>query len=396
MVDSSVQHQGSAGAGTAAGGRVRAPAVGRIGKWAAAALKPAVAARLLLGLGVIAVAFWYGSERIFYRVSLEGVVNSPVLVLRSPIDGDVVKSLARPGLVLSQATELVQIENPRIDAQMAALDQRVAQLTAMRDELTQRVEEHRAATVEHLQRSVGELDAMVQSAQSALARSSADDMRAQQLLQETLASRQRVDETKDELRRAQADLERLTAMRERMRGDLTAAEHGILVGEGYGDVPYSQQRIDEIRLTLAELAQQRVGLDQSRTASLSAPAGAVVRSVDVRAGSEVVRDDPLAEVLDCSRAYVEAALPERGFDKVRPGSTAIVTLRGNSAELHATVRALHGAALAQEGGTSSAAVLDRPTSDAMTVLLDVDPAELRAYSDGRCQVGREATVVFAH
>ncbi len=57
------------------------------------------------------------------------MVNSPVLVLRSPIDGRVIKSLAAPGLTLTQTTDLVDIENPRIKAQIDALDQRIAQLT---------------------------------------------------------------------------------------------------------------------------------------------------------------------------------------------------------------------------------------------------------------------------
>ncbi len=107
------------------------------------------------------------------------------------------------------------------------------------------------------------------------------------------------------------------------------------------------------------------------------------------------RDAPLAEIVDCSHAYIEAALPERGFDQVQPGSAATVTLRGNSAELHATVRTLQGSGSAQEPAMAQAAVLERPSSDSMTVLLDVNPADLRGFSDGRCQVGREATVVFA-
>ena len=382
MSDSAVRPQGGASAAAPGGGRSRSR------------VRPSVVARLLIGIGVIALALWYGNERILHRVSLEGVVNSPLLILRSPIDGRVIKSLASPGAVLSKTTDLVEIKNPRVKAQIEALDQRSAQLSQMRDELTKRVAEHQAATIDHWQRSIRELEAMLASAQSALARAQSDDRRAVQLAAETLASRQRVDETHDAMLRAQADIARIDAMLDRERGDLAAAERGVIVGEGYGDVPYSQQRIDEIRLTLAELAQQRVVLSQALTASVTVPPGAVVRAVNVREGSEVVRDDQLAEIVDCSRAYVEAALPERGFDKVQPGSAATVTLRGNSAELHATVRTIHGAGLAQPPGSAAAAVLDR-TSDAMTVLLDVDPAELRSFSDGRCQVGREATVVFA-
>ncbi len=106
----------------------------------------------------------------------------------------------------------------------------------MHDELTKRVEEHRAATVEHWQRSISEMEAMLQSAQSVLVRAQSDDKRAQELAQETLVGRQRVDETRDGRLRAEADVSRISAMLDRTRVDLSAAERGIVVGEGYGDV----------------------------------------------------------------------------------------------------------------------------------------------------------------
>ena len=396
-------------------------------RWLGWSLKPSVLARIAVGVTVVALSVWYGGERLIHRVSLEGVVNSPLLLLRAPIDGRVVKSLARPGLSLSAPTELLEIEDPRIDtrlstelaaqrarlaAQIAALDERTTALTTLRDQLTSRVEEHRAATTERLQHSVNELKASLEAANSALSRASEDDKRVAKLAPDRLASQQRIDEAHDTLRRAQADVARVTAELARTRSELDAAQRGILIGEGYGDVPYSQQRIDEIRLTLAELAQQRGvlvadlaetetraaaeshRLEQVTSSRLSAPSGAVVLSANVREGSEVVRGDILAELVDCSRAYIEAALPERGFDKVRPGSAATVTLRGNGATLHAIVRALQGAGAVQ-APRDFAALLERPTSDAMTVILDVNPAEFKEFSGGRCQVGRQATVVFA-
>jgi multidrug resistance efflux pump len=390
-------------------------------------LSPAVAARCLAGLGVVALAGWYGGERLVYRVSLEGVVNSPVLTLHAPVDGRIVRSQARAGLALAQDTTLFRIEDRRLDtrlaaqlaaeadrivAQLAAIDAQHGELAAMQRDLAMRVAAHRAATMERLHRQIRELDAALDAARSAEQHAAIDAERVEALLRNEFASRQRVDEARDNLRRARAEVARTTEQSERVRGELAAAERGVLIGEGYGDVPYSEQRLDEIRLLRADLARQsanlaaqlaetksRLAAEQSRlaevgAAEIAAPGGGLVTLVGVSEGSEVARGDILAEIVDCRRAYIEAALPEKGYDKLRPGDTATVTLRGNSTALHGTVRAVKGAG-ATTKIEAQAAALERPTSDSMTVLLDLDGAELDRMSGSLCQAGRKATVVFS-
>ncbi len=407
--------------GTSLPGPQRSPGLRIAGR-----ISLAVAARCLAAVGVLALAGWYGGERILHRVSLEGVVNSPVLMLRAPVDGRIMRSEARAGLSLPQETALFRIEDRRVDtrlaaqlaaeaeriaAQIAAIDGQNAELDRMQRDLAARVAAHRTATIERLRRQVREADAALDGVRSAEQRAATDAERIETLGRKDFASHQRVDEARDAARRARAEVTRASEQTERVRGELAAAERGVLIGEGYGDVPYSEQRLDEIRLLRADLARQsanlaaqlaetksRLAAEQSRlqqitAAEISAPRGGLVTIVRVEEGSEVARGDVLAEIVDCRRAYVEAALPEKGYDQLRPGSEATVTLRGNATPLHGTVRAVRGAA-ATSRLDAQAAALERPTSDSMTVLLDLDGAELDRMSSNLCQAGRKATVVF--
>jgi hypothetical protein len=57
-----------------------------------------------------------------------------------------------------------------------------------------------------------------------------------------------------------------TSRLERLNRQFEAVQRGIFVGEGRNDVPYSQQRMDEVTIQLAELfARER---DQDRDAQV--------------------------------------------------------------------------------------------------------------------------------
>jgi hypothetical protein len=87
-----------------------------------------------------------------------------------------------------------------------------------------------------------------------------------------------------------------------------------------------------------------------REVAVTSSAAGLVWSLGVADGARVSRGDVLGEFADCSRTYVEATLPERGFAVVRLGATVRVRLSSGTAELPGTVRSLHGAGAA---GTTS-------------------------------------------
>ena len=53
-------------------------------------------------------------------------------------------------------------------------------------------------------------------------------------------------------------------MIERIRAELEATRNGMMIGDGYSDVPYSLQRMDELSIRISELSAERKTLDRTR------------------------------------------------------------------------------------------------------------------------------------
>jgi len=142
----------------------------------------------------------------------------------------------------------------------------------------------------------------------------------------------------------------------------------VVIGDGFADAPYSLQRLDEMTMRVSDLTTEQNALGRTRRElterlaaeekhlmllreeAVTSSAAGLVWSLGVADGARVSRGDVLGEFADCSRTYVEATLPERGFAVVRLGATVRVRLSSGTAELPGTVRSLHGAGAA---GTTS-------------------------------------------
>lgn len=159
---------------------------------------------------------------------------------------------------------------------------------------------------------------------------------------------------------ARFDVERFTASLKRLSVERTAAKNGVLIGEGYSDAPYSQQRVDELAARVIEAKAERESVqqtqqelasrlgeeqrreDQIRRYAVTAPITGLVWNLHIGADGVVGRNAPLADVVDCQSAFVEAIVPERRYDDVQIGEAVHIKLLGNSRKIPGTVHAVRG------------------------------------------------------
>jgi multidrug resistance efflux pump len=212
-----------------------------------------------------------------------------------------------------------------------------------------------------------------------------------------------LEEAQAEVKQTAFKVDRMNADVERARIELASAQKGVVVGDGFADVPYSQQRIDEVVLRLSNMKAELEALELNerefrerfaaeskrlttlQNASVSGPAAGLISSLRVADGARVSSGDLLAEFVDCSRSYVEATVPERGFAVVQPGHSVTVDLAGGPTAVPGTVRSLHGGS---SGSAGKAARVDK--TGLITVIVDVDLAQMGSS----CQIGRSAKVSF--
>jgi multidrug resistance efflux pump len=371
-------------------------------------------------------ALYFVSQQVFTASSLEGTVTSPLITIRSPIDGVVSVNALKPGSQVGEQDSLFMIENRLVDdrpraeleaklasskQEFAVLDMKRVELTALREEIQKRNAAHKTATVARLEYVILETASQLSAARAQAERSHSESQRINALAASGVAAQTRLEDVVLAAQKAQFEIERLTAGLKRLNVELAAAKDGVLLGEGYSDSPYSQQRIDELSVRLIELAAERASLeakqhelaarlgveqtreDNLRRYAINSPIDGIVWNLRVTSGAVVTRDMPLAEVVDCNSAYVEAVVPDTHYDDLRIGEHVDVKLRGNDQMLTGTIRSVRGQSAIVDRNALAASLNPRH-NDSLTVTVEIDRRDLQQVSNGVCAIGRSAKVVF--
>ena len=383
--------------------------------------------KLGLALAFLAAAGYFFHEQVWTSTSLEGTVTSPLITIRSPMDGVVTPYATTNGATVHPHEALFVIKAHQLDTRLRAeleakmtaaqqqtlvIDRKIAELSTLRTQLQTRHQLHREATLARIAALIGETTADLNRAKAVLERAQRELSRANTLSANGLIAQATVDDVVLAGQQARFDVERFTATLKRLHVERTAAKNGVLLGEGYGDAPYSQQRIDELAARLIEVEAERDSIQQTqeelasrlgeeqqreeqlRTYTVYAPLTGLVWNLHITADGVVARNSPLADMVDCGRAFVEATLPESRYDDVRIGETVHVKLLGNSEKIPGTVHVVRGRSAVVNHDSLAAWLTPRRTTEAMTVSVAIDPAALQQVSQGVCQIGRSAKVYF--
>lgn len=389
-------------------------------------VRPAVVIRLGIAASFLAAAIYFSQEQLFSTVSIDGVVTAPMISLRAPIEGQVTQMYAKPGVEITANDPLFVIENSATSAKKATtellaraqllrtqLDQNIQMqnsVAAVKDELQQRRVAYTKATADRLTHMLEETHAQFKAAAATAERARRETSRATALNSKGAASQARLEDAVLAEKNANAEMERQYSLTRRIEVELTSARRGIMIGEGYGDVPYSQQRIDELTIKLITLRAERAQIEASLAETKSqleaerrqntaetrreihAPVNALVRATHVAKGTSISKNAPLADLIDCDSAFLEATVSERTYDSLRIGDAVQVRLYGNPTLFDGIVRSVRGSGV--RSGASDGAAQIANTAEAMTVAIDIPPEAIKRATAGTCQVGRIAKVMF--
>jgi len=369
----------------------------------------------LLLVGSAAITGLRSNGSIEPALTASAVVNAPIIRISSPFDGQVVHAPPARGAAVRPGDTLVRVKANQADParpgdvkehlasaerQHAAINGHVQSLTAAREKLKSRMEHYRTAAIARLSAQLREAEALHNIFKARLSQSNEAFERQQQLKKKGYASQANYDSAAASATVARNDVAASAARIERIRVELGAARDGVFVGDGRDDVPYSQQRDDEIMLRLVDLnarkaslettirdLQKQVAADDKRRAAgtvfdQTANVTGVIWGKSSAVGTPVRAGDPLVNMLDCSRAYVEVALDKRDLASIKTGDSARVRLSGTTAVLNGTVRGLRKADARRTPDSQLTVLVDLPKT--------ADTASMQAF----CQVGRSAVVTF--
>jgi multidrug resistance efflux pump len=380
-----------------------------------------------LALAFLAAAAYFFHEQVWTTTSLEGTLTSPLITIRSPIDGVVTENSTTIGTAVAQHEGLFVIEAHQLDTRLRAeleaklvatqqqglvIERKIADLSTLRTQLQARNQLHRESTLARLETLIGGTTAELNRAKAVMERTQIEVSRAKILSAQGLIAQTTWDDAVLAGQQARFEVERLTASLKRLTVERAAAKHGVLLGEGYSDAPYSQQRVDELSARVIEAKAERETLQQTqqefasrlgeeqrreatiRTYTVNAPITGMVWNLHIAVDGVVARNAPLVDVVDCQNAFVEATVPERRYDDVRPGKTVDVKLFGSNHTIAGTIHAVRGQSAVVNRESLAAWLTPQRTREAMTVSVALDTEALQQVSKGVCQIGRSAKVYF--
>lgn len=381
--------------------------------------------KVAAGLVLVVAALYAIMGEQLAGTSTDATINAQIVTLRSPIDGDLTLEARPLGSRIGANQAIGSVRDPRPDdTRLLELQRSLTTLTGDRErirELIARLESSRgvferqaAAYVEgrvsQLEARLAETRALQEAAEARAREASATLLRGTELNRsgiQTIAELSRVRSAHDV---AFQDVE---AIRQRFRYltvELAAARKGISLGDSYSDMPYSQQRLREIDMRVAELSAEaneregrskslaeqidaeRVRLSRFQEARLATRAPAVLWEIMAANREYVRRAQDVVRMVDCSTTIVTASVRESVYNSLRVGDAAQFRLLGDGRVFQGTV-----ARLAGSGASSIYRNLAVGASPGHLTRFDVAllVPDLVADPDLGCAIGRTGRIIFS-
>lgn len=384
---------------------------------------PARLLKALAGIAIIAVFGWLPLQALWQTSSVQAVVNSRLVTLRAPIDGQVVSAtnLSSEKSVVAQGTVILRIVNTRgdrvrlddlrrqrakLEHERPALAAKLASAQAAQKDLSRQAAQFRDGRIRQLEARIAETESSIEALVARREEAAAAVERASSLVKSGSVSTVEL----GRLTREQTFAQR-TEIAARRRLDATqveldAARDGTYLGDSYNDRPSSVQREEEMRLRIdtlgADLAQldteigwlaSEIGAEEARynnqaEANVKLPVTGRIWEVMTASGEDVRAGQPLARVLDCSSTVVTANVTERVYNRLQIGAPARFRPADGSADINGTIVNLTGAAGAAANlAISPDALSKEPYRVTVAIPHLADDAK-------DCNIGRTGRVIF--
>lgn len=376
---------------------------------------------------LLIVAFVY-VPHLFFTYSISAIVSAPVIHITSPIEG-ILKDAPPPMGTQMKADDIIGIvENARFDRKvlddlltdMKATQERIAALKEEKGDLDQikvdlqksynaykeSLEERVSLDIDRAKKRLNEIG-------DTISESKAEFNRKSKLYTKGHVAENQADKAYFTAERASKTADQAMLDVQRLEAQLRAIQAGIFVNtDGRTDVPYQQQRMDDISMrqhdlesriqefTIREAAlKQAVDLEEARykkmsEATIKTPFNSVSWRVFGSKGSHVDTTRPILEVVDCSRVFVSASVHERYYNAIKPGDPATIKLVGDKKILKGIVQSVRGGSVSESSTAFLAGASQVLRPHEIEVIISIPEIEVTKGKGDYCFVGRTGEVVF--
>ncbi|MDA9427480.1 MULTISPECIES: HlyD family secretion protein [Bradyrhizobium] len=378
-------------------------------------------AKIAIGLAIIAIFGWLPLRAMWENSSVEAVLNSRLVTLRSPIGGRVAAAQRLTDQArLDAGTVVLRVVNSRSDRtrlddlrrqksrlenERPSLATKLAAAQAAQKDLARQAAQFRDGRVLQLEARIAEIQTSIEAAVARREEAGAAVERASSLAKSGNVSSVELTRLTRELSVSQQTELGARKRLDAAKVELAAARNGSFLGDSYNDRPSSVQREEEMRQRAGDLEADlartdteiawlanEIKVEEIRFADLSeanitTPVAGRVWEMMTSPGEDVQAGQPLLKVLDCSGAVITANVTESVYNRLQLGDLATFEPNDGGELISGTVVNLTGAA----GAPANLAINpDALSKEPYRVTVALRDAAARA-----CTVGRTGRVVFA-
>lgn len=380
--------------------------------------------KIVSGLVVIFLALLVIVKEQTAGVSADAFINARLTTIRAPIAGSV-EVVPRPlGARVNIGDNLGTIVDPFVDnVRLADLLQQRQTVEAERDQLMRtaaalnrsietlglRAAKYRQERIEQLKAQSEAAAVSVKVAEARLRYARLSLERSDRLSDQGIRTGEALEEARSLAEVADLEVADAHETTEIARINLSAAEQGIFLGDGYNDAPYSEQRISELEVSrdqvqasaaaqsaVLQALETRISAEQVRvnrlaSASLEANVSGVIWDYLTVSGETVQRGQDLVSLVDCQSTIVSLSVTERVYNQVSIGSSAQFRLNGSDRLLAGVVTRVAGSGASTVYKNLAIAPSERHL-ERFDVTLEVQA--LKQDPSLGCLIGRTGRVFF--
>lgn len=383
-------------------------------------LKPA---KRLLVLAILIIAAVVIVPAMANFQSVNAIVNTRYVAIKSPIDGSLEAFSKMPGQAIEEGEELLRINNTRfkesavnemeveqktLAERSQGLEQHLKNLKQLQKELQNRVTVHRSHEFLRLEEQLAQARSEKKAQESLMREQLLLTQRNNLLVKENFISSAQNEAAQYALEVTQSRLEIFQARIQLLETEKKAVQNFVYLGEGRNDVPYTQQRLDDIRLQITDVSarlreneqrssdvQLQIGKERekmalSRSATIRSPSTGVLWRKYGNSGTEVVTGAELAHVINCENLFLDVAVPESSLGSFEIGKPVQYRLMGSTKWLSGSIDAATGSGNNLQDVTL-AAQLNREKKDAR-IFVKIQASDLDKPQQNLCYAGRQVDV----
>lgn len=268
-------------------------------------------------LVAIAAAARWGYWQWAHVSETDARIKADTIAISSRVSGWIVGLPIKEGNRVTRADLLVEIDSRESKLKLTEYGARISALAAARDQIASEIElidQTTASRVEAVRSRADAARVAVEASREQFELARADFERTRSLLADRIVSRQRVDQVRTELSRAQE-------RHQKAQADLAAALADVSEAEAErGEMNVLARRMDALRFEEAEIAAQRdqQALDAADR-TIKSPIDGVVSEIFVDPGEFVSPGQRLMLVHNPDIIWVEANIKETDIRHLAPG-----------------------------------------------------------------------------